>query len=97
MVGKLQHDISNHSENQAFFNYFYSKVFFLILVNVCWKYAYGNIRIIASFFFFVNIFFILLSTYLENTGRNIILCVKMLLLRNKSHVLIWMIVVKIEM
>ena len=43
--------------------------------------VYANIRIIACFF---NIFLILLSTYLENTGRNIILCVKMLLLEKKK-------------
>ena len=59
--------------------------------------AYRNIRIIASFFRIVNIFFILISTYLENTGWNTIPCVKMLLLRNKSHVLISMIVIKTEM
>ena len=34
MVGKLQHGILNCWENQAFFNYFQSKVFFLILVHV---------------------------------------------------------------
>ena len=58
MVGKLQHGISSRCENQAFFNYFHSKVFFLILVNVCLTFenmlpksnAYANIRIIASFF-----------------------------------------------
>ena len=38
MVGKLQHGISNRYENQAFFNYFHSKVFFLILVNVCFTF-----------------------------------------------------------
>ena len=59
--------------------------------------AYANILIMTSFFWIGTIFFILLNTYLENTGRNIILCVKTLLSRNKSHVLIWMIVVKIEM
>ena len=59
--------------------------------------AYANIRIMVSFFWIGNIFFILLNTYLENTERNIILCVKTLLLRNKWHVLIWMIVVKIQM
>ena len=59
--------------------------------------AYANVRIIVSFFRIGNIFLILLSTYLENTGRNIILCVKILFLRNKSHVLISMIEVKIEM
>ena len=48
-------------------------------------------------FWLGNIFLILLSTYLENTGRNITLCVKMLLVRNKSRVLISMIEVKIEM
>ena len=42
--------------------------------------SYANIRIIVYFFRIGNIFFILLSIYLENTGRNIILCVKMLLL-----------------
>ena len=55
--------------------------------------AYANSRIIASFFSIGNLFFILLNTYLENNGRNIILCVKMLLLRNKWQ----MIVVKTEM
>ena len=35
MVCKLQYGISNRCENKAFFNYFHSKVFFLILVNVC--------------------------------------------------------------
>ena len=60
--------------------------------------AYANISIMASFFLIGNIFLILLSTYLENTGRNIMLCVKMLFLRgNKSHMLISMIEVKIEM
>ena len=59
--------------------------------------AYENIWFIALFFWIGNIFLILVSKYLENTGRNIILCVKMLLLRNKSHVLIPMIEVKIEM
>ena len=59
--------------------------------------AYASITIIASFFWIGNIFLFLLSTYLENTVRNILLCVKMLLLRNKSHVLISMIEVKIEM
>ena len=34
MVGKLQHGILNCWENQAFFNYFQSKVFSLILVHV---------------------------------------------------------------
>ena len=48
-------------------------------------------------FWLGNIFLILLSTYLENTGRNITLCVKMLSVRNKSRVLISMIEVKIEM
>ena len=53
---------------------------------------------LLRFFWIGNIIFvILLSTYLERTGRNIILCVKMLLLRNKSHMLILMIEVKIEM
>ena len=48
-------------------------------------------------FWLGNIFLILLSTYLENTDRNITLCAKVLLVRNKSHVLISMIEVKIEM
>ena len=38
MVGKLQLGISNCFENQAFFNYFDPKVFFLILVNVCFTF-----------------------------------------------------------
>ena len=58
--------------------------------------AYVNIRTIASLFWMGNIFLILLITYLENTGRDIIICVKMLFLRNKSHVLIPMIVVETE-
>ena len=56
----------------------YSKVFFLILVRVCFifrKYVtiieclckYSNH---CLFFWIGNIFLILLSTYLENTGRN---------------------------
>ena len=52
---------------------------------------------LLRFFWIGNIFVILVSAYLESTGRNIILCVKMLLLWNKSHVLISMIEVKIEM
>ena len=42
---------------------------------------YANIPIIVPFFFNTgNIFLTMLSTYLEITGRNIILCAKMLLL-----------------
>ena len=33
--------------------------------------AYAKIRNVASFFWIGNIFFILLSTYLGNTGRNL--------------------------
>ena len=42
---------------------------------------YADIRIIACFFRAGNTFVILLSAYLENTGRNIILSIKMLLLK----------------
>ena len=59
--------------------------------------ARANIEIIAWFLLIENIFLILLSTYLENTRRKIVLCVTMLLLKKKSHVIISMIVVKIEM
>ena len=102
MVGKLQHGILNRCENQAFFNYFHSKFFFLILVHVCftfWKYV-TKIECLCKYsnhcfvFWIENTFLTLLSTYLENTERNIMLCVKMPLLRNKSHVPISMIVVK---
>ena len=48
-------------------------------------------------FWIGNIFLVLLSTYLENTGRNNILCVKMLMLKKESHMLILMIAIKIEM
>ena len=34
IAGKLQRGILNRSENQAFFNYFHSKAFFLILIHV---------------------------------------------------------------
>ena len=99
---------TRHIESQqkpSFFNYFHSKVFFFILDHVCFTFRiyvtkmeclckYSN----HCFVFWIgNIFLILLSTYLENTRRNIILCAKMLLLANKSHVLISMIEVKIEM
>ena len=33
MVGKLQNGILNHCKNLAFFNYFHSKVFFVILAH----------------------------------------------------------------
>ena len=100
MIGKLEHGILNYCENQAFFNYFYSKVFFLIFVHVCFtfqKYV-TKIECLCKYSNYCFVFWIpvLLSTYLETTGRNIILCIEMLLLRNKSHFLISMIVVKIE-
>ena len=80
------------------FSFLCSSMFVLFLENILPKLnAYANIRIIALFFWIGNIFIILLSTYLENTGRNNILCVKMLLLRNKSHGLISMIEAKVEM
>ena len=105
MVGKLQHGILNRCENQAFFNYFHSKLFFFILVHVCFTFRefitkiecqckYSNHFLV---FWIGNKLTILASTYLESTGRKIILCVKMLLLRDKSHVLISMIKVEIEM
>ena len=75
------------------FSFLSLSMFVLLFKNMLPKSnAYANIRIIVTFFWIP----ILLSTYLETTGRNIILCVKMLLLRNKSHLLISMIVVKIE-
>ena len=100
MIGNLQHGILNCCENQAFFNYFHSKVFFLIFVHVCFtfqKYV-TKIECLCKYSNYCFVFWIpvLLSTYLETTGRNIILCIEMLLLRNKSHFLISMIVVKIE-
>ena len=78
MVGKLRHGILSRCKTKAFINYLYSKVFFLILVRVCFifrKYVtiieclckYSNH---CLFFWIGNIFLILLSTYLENTGRN---------------------------
>ena len=39
-----------------------------------------------AFFLIGNIFLILLSLYLSNTGRNIILCVKMLLLQHTAAI-----------
>ena len=45
---------------------------------------YANIPIIARFILNTgNISFTLLSTFLENTGRNIILCARMLLLNQE--------------
>ena len=81
MVGKLQHGILNRWEHQAFFNYFCSKVFFLILVDVCFTFRkcvtiieclckYSNHWLL---FWIDNTFFVLRRTYLENTSRNIIL------------------------
>ena len=104
MVGKHQHGKLNRCKNQAFLNYFHSKVFFFTLVHVCFtfrKYV-TKIECLCKYsnhcFVFLNKEYNSYSaTYLENTGRNIILCVKMLLLRNKSHVPISMIEVKIEM
>ena len=66
MVGKLQHGILNRCGNQAFFNYFHSKVFFLILVRVCFtfrKYV-TKIEILrkylnhCSFYFEYGIYFL---------------------------------------
>ena len=91
------------------FSFLPSSMFALLFENMLPKSnAYTNFRIIASFFWIGNIFLVLLrttvtrnglscdyvSTYLENTERDIILCVKMSFLRNKLHVLILMIVVK---
>ena len=68
-------------------------MFVLLFKNMLPKLnAYANSPIVASFFSVGNLFLVLLNTYLENNGRNIILCIKMLLLRNKSQ----MIVVKTE-
>ena len=93
MVGKLQHGVLNRCVNQAFFNYFHSQVLFLIFVHVCvtfrryfWKYVI-TIEYLCKYWNHClfsltgNIFLFLFRTYLENTGRHIILCVKMLLLK----------------
>ena len=105
MVGKPKPSILNRCENQAFliisilnFSLLSSPMFVLLFENMLPKSnAYTNIGIIACFFLIGHIFIILLSAYLENTRRNFILCVKMLLLKKKLHVLISMIVVKNEM
>ena len=91
MVGKGQHGILNCSENIAIFIYFHSKDFFLILVHVCFTFGEYVTKIECLckysnhwlYFLIGNIFLILLSTPFENSGRNIILCVKMLLLKKK--------------
>ena len=58
------------------FSFLSSFMFILLFEDMLPKSnPYGNIRI-ASFFWIGNIFLVLLSTYLENTGKNSILCVK---------------------
>ena len=105
MVGKPTPSILNRCENQAFLiisilnvSFLSSPMFGLLFENMLPKWnAYANIGIIACFFWIGHVFIILLSAYLENTWRNNILCVKILLLKKKLHVLISMIVVKNEM
>ena len=102
MVGKLQYGISNRCENQVFFNYFHSKVFFLILVNVCFTFR-KNVSKIECLWKYSNHCFVFLNReYIFYSAQYI--CRKcwkeyytLLLLKIKSHVLIWMIVVKTEM
>ena len=101
VVGRLQHGVSNRCEKQAFFNYFHSKVFFLILVNVCFTFR----KYVTKFeclckysnhsFVFLNREYIFCSVHIQKILEGILYF--LLLLRNKSHVLIWIIVVKIEM
>ena len=88
LLGNFENSTLNCCENQIFLNYFHSKVFFLILVQVCFTFP-KHVTIIEClckysnhclFSWIWNIFLILLRTYLlENNGRNIVLCVKMLL------------------
>ena len=88
LVGNFETAYWTAAKNQIFLNYFHSKVFFLILVQVCFTFPkhvtiieclckYSNHCLFSRIW---NIFLILLRTYLlENNGRNIVLCVKMLL------------------
>ena len=73
-------------------------MFVLLFENMLPKLnAYANIRIIALFFGIGNTLLILLSTYRKNWDNMIILYVDNVIVEKKSHVLISMIVVKIEM
>ena len=68
---KLQHGILNHCKNQAFFNYFHFKIFFLILVHACFTFRKCVTKIECLYKYSNHCFVFLNREYISYSGQHI--------------------------